>query len=241
MSTYAPARMGLPVRSVRVPGRRRWLRWLVIGLAAFIAVTVVAIGAFIKSQPTATPLALPAGAGRPPVGILNGKWAVGPGSQAGFRVEESALGFSNDVVGRTRAVSGTAVISGGRLINAVVRVNLDSILVGGKQQQQLARSLNAEAHPIAVVTLTTPLMLSKPFAVGQSARLTASALLDVNGITRPVTIALTARRDGSDLEAAGSIPVSFARWHISGPAGFGLLGSLANRGIAEFFLVLRRP
>jgi pyruvate ferredoxin oxidoreductase beta subunit len=40
--------------------------------------------------------------------------------------------------------------------------------------------------------------------------------------------------------AAGSIPVVFSGWVIDVPAGFGLLGSLADHGIAEFVLVLNR-
>jgi hypothetical protein len=42
------------------------------------------------------------------------------------------------------------------------------------------------------------------------------------------------------LQAAGSIPVAFTGWHIKVPGGFGVLGSLASHGIAEFRLVLRR-
>lgn len=42
------------------------------------------------------------------------------------------------------------------------------------------------------------------------------------------------------LDIAGTIPVQFASWHFKGPAGFGPLGSLADRGSAEFLLVLHR-
>ena len=58
--------------------------------------------------------------------------------------------------------------------------------------------------------------------------------------SRPVTVTLTARRDGPVLQAAGSIPVQFARWGIRQPAGFGPLGSLADNGDAEFLLILHR-
>jgi len=42
------------------------------------------------------------------------------------------------------------------------------------------------------------------------------------------------------VQAAGSIPVRFARWRISQPSGFGPFGSLASRGEAEFLLLLQR-
>ena len=61
----------------------------------------------------------------------------------------------------------------------------------------------------------------------------------MNGTTRQVTVRVSARRDGSALQLAGSIPVTFSAWHIRGPGGFGFLGSLADHGVAEFLLILR--
>jgi hypothetical protein len=48
------------------------------------------------------------------------------------------------------------------------------------------------------------------------------------------------RRDGPVLEAAGSIPITFPTWGITQPGGFGILGSLADHGAAEFLLILHR-
>jgi hypothetical protein len=62
----------------------------------------------------------------------------------------------------------------------------------------------------------------------------------MNGITHLATVILSARRDGPVVQAAGAIPVSFARWDLKQPAGFGFLGSLASQGDAEFRLVLHR-
>lgn len=55
-----------------------------------------------------------------------------------------------------------------------------------------------------------------------------------------VTVTLSGRRDGTALQAAGSIPVSFAEWGIQGPRGLGFFGSLAGQGSAEFLLTLHR-
>ncbi len=52
--------------------------------------------------------------------------------------------------------------------------------------------------------------------------------------------AISARRDGSALQVAGSIPVTLSDWGIKAPAGYGFLGSLADHGVAEFLLVLHR-
>jgi hypothetical protein len=46
--------------------------------------------------------------------------------------------------------------------------------------------------------------------------------------------------DGTALQVAGSIPVTFSTWDITGPSGYGFLASLANHGVAEFLLILHR-
>lgn len=46
-------------------------------------------------------------------------------------------------------------------------------------------------------------------------------------LTQPVTL------------VAGSIPILFSGWAIRGPAGYGIFGSLARHGVAEFLVVLR--
>ena len=46
-----------------------------------------------------------------PVGTIDDTWGVTTGSVAGFRVKESFLVFSNDVVGRTGAVSGSLTVA----------------------------------------------------------------------------------------------------------------------------------
>jgi hypothetical protein len=62
----------------------------------------------------------------------------------------------------------------------------------------------------------------------------------MHGVSHPVTVTISGRRDGSALQAAGSIPVAFSDWGIKAPGGAGFLGSLANHGAAEFRLVLHR-
>ena len=46
-----------------VPGRssrkRHWLRWILAGLGVLVVLVVLAVGAFIKLQPTLSPLVLP--------------------------------------------------------------------------------------------------------------------------------------------------------------------------------------
>lgn len=221
------------------PHRKRHLgRWLLAGLGALIALTVAAAAAFVKLQPAAAPLALPAAAAGPATGPLAGTWQAAAGSVAGFRVPEEALGMTNDVTGRTHAVSGTVVIAGGRITAAVFRIDLAAIKVNGKTQPQFTRSLSTRSHPVATFRLTRPVPLTAGFAGGAVLTARAAGDLTLRGITRPVTFTFSGRRDGPALAAAGSAPIAFTRWGISGPAGFGPVGSLASHGTAEVLLVL---
>jgi polyisoprenoid-binding protein YceI len=221
--------------------RRRWLRWIAIAVAAIVVLVVLGAWAFIKLQPSPAPLALPSGAVAAPGGPLDGRWDAAAGSAAGFRVPETALGMSNDTVGRTSAVTGAVVISGGRVTSAAFRVDLAAITVNGKAQPQVGRSLETGRYPDATFTLTDPAVLGSAFASGATIHITAAGQLSLNGASHPVTVTVSARRDGTGLQVAGSIPVVFATWDIKGPAGFGFLGSLADHGVAEFLLILRQP
>ncbi len=235
-------------RSLRRPAQRRapdgrahrWWRWIVAGTAAILILAVLATIAFIKLQPAPAALSLPSGAASAPSGPLGGTWTVGRGSAAGFRIQESAFGVSNVVVGRTSALTGSVVIAGSDVTSATFRIRLDTITVAGKAEPQLRTSLDSRAYPLATISLTQPLTLTSGFAGGSTVHVTVAAQLTLRGTTRPVTVTLSARRAGSALQATGTIPVEFSRWGIEGPAGFGFLASLANHGTAEFLVVLHR-
>jgi deazaflavin-dependent oxidoreductase (nitroreductase family) len=227
-------------RKSEVPARRsRRLRWVLIGLGVALVLIVVSVAALI-SRPPPAPLALPDRAAAASAGQLDGVWSVSAGSIAGFRVPETVLGFSGDVVGRTRSVTGTIVIARTGVTGAMVRVALATLTVSGKKQPQLATSLNTSADPVATIRLARLVRLSPAFMLGATARDKATGYLTLRGITRMVVITFAARRNGSELQVAGSTPVSFARWGIKDPAGFGFVGSLADHGTAEFLLTLRR-
>jgi len=224
----------------RPPRKRYWGRWVLASVAALVVLIVAATGLFIKLQPSPPPLALPHGAAPAPASSADGTWNVAAGSVAGFRVPESALGFSNDVVGRTRAVTGTIVLSGDHVIRATLRVDLTAVTVSGKPQPQFATSLDTRADPVATFALTRPASLGPGFISGAIIRVTAVGQLSMRGVARPVTVTLSVRRSGPGLQAAGSIPVAFARWGIKEPAGLGFLGSLAQHGTAEFLVFLSK-
>jgi hypothetical protein len=220
--------------------RRHWWRWIIVATGILVVVVYGGAALLIKLPSVLPPLALPKADASAPTGPLDGPWRVASGSLAGLRVQESALGFSNDVVGRTGAVNGELTVSDGRIIQARIRVGLTTMKFNGKTQPQFANSLGTKVHPIATITLSHPMTLGSTFASGATITSTAVVTLSLNGVSHPAILTIQARREGSVLQAVGSIPVPFATWNIKPPAGYGIFGSLANHGTGEFSLVLDR-
>ncbi len=224
--------------SGRLGRKHHWWRWIAASLVALVLLVVLAVGLIVRLQPSPAPLRLPSGAARPAAGPVAGTYSAGPGSVAGFRVRESALGFSNEVVGRTSGVTGTVSVSDGRVTAATFRIDLASLTVNGKTQSQFATSLDTADHPVATFVLAQPVTLAAGFASGATVTARCTGYLTLRGVTRLVTFSIAGRRDGPALEVAGSVPVTFSAWGIKGPSGFGFLGSLADHGVAEFLVVL---
>jgi polyisoprenoid-binding protein YceI len=235
ITPHVPA-PGAPERPRR---KHHLLRWILISSAVLVVFIVAAVATAIKLQPTPAPLALAATAAAP-VGPLDGTWQVTSASVAGFRIQQTVLGLTSDVVGRSEDITGTVVIAGGQVTTASLRINLLALTSAGKPAPQFGVSLDTQHHPDATVGLARPVALGDSFASGATIRAGAAGQLTLHGVTRTVTVPLSARRDAANVEVAGSIPVTFADWGIAGPKGYGMLGSLADHGVAEFLLVLRR-
>ncbi len=223
------------------PRKHHWRRWIIAGVAV-VVVLIVLVAVSVKPQPGPPPLALPTAAATAPAqaGPVDGTWNVGAGSLAGFRVRQTLLGKSSDVVGRTNTVTGTITASRNRLTSATFRIDLTSIKVNDKTPPQFVKSLDTQRYPSATFTLTQPTTLSSDLNTGATVTATATGQLRLHGVTRLVTFPLASRRNGSALEAAGSIPITFSDWDIVPPKNYGPIGSLADHGVAEFLLILHR-
>jgi polyisoprenoid-binding protein YceI len=228
-----------PSLSPRSRRGRRWLVGFIVALAIVIVI-VVASAAFVAGQSAPAALRLPRDTPGAPVGPANGSWRVTAGSVAGFRLRESVIGLSNDVVGRTTAVRGVVSVARGTVTSATFSIGLSSVRVSGKSEPGLATALDTSAYPVATVRLARPVSVGSAFVSGSTISSTASCYLTMRGSTRPITVSFQARRSGSQVQIAGSIPVVLADWGIRAPAGFGFLGSLAGHGVAEFLLILQR-
>jgi polyisoprenoid-binding protein YceI len=237
IQAYPRARALLP--PARLTPRRRWWPWITAAVLLPVLALLAAAVYFVVSPAAAAPLALPA---RPaaPAGPVSGTWSVARGSLAGFRVPVTAVGISHDVVGRTGAVTGSVTVSGDWVTAARLRIGLTAIRVNGQELPQLADSLRTRQHPDATFSLTEVATLGRAFTAGRVVTRRVAGFLTLNGISCGVTVIISARRAGTVLQVAGTIPVDLAYWGIQAPAGAGLLGSLADHGTAEFLLTLHR-
>ncbi|HEX8860825.1 MAG TPA: YceI family protein [Actinomycetes bacterium] len=214
---------------------RRWLLGSVVVLVVLIAVAA----ALVKPQAGPPPLALPTAAAAPAAGPADGRWSLGAGSVAGFRVSQNILGKHADMVGRTHTLTGSITVAHDRVTAATFRLDLTTITIDGKPSSQFAQTLDSRRHPTVTVTLAQPITLPADLNTGATIPATATAQLALHGVTRLVTFPVTGRRNGAALEAAGSIPITFSDWAIK-PQSYGPIGSLADQGVAEFLLVLHR-
>ena len=220
--------------------KRRWLRWTVAGIAALAVLVVALVAVAVKLQPTPAPLALPASV-TAPAGPADGTYRAVPGSVAGFRIQQTVIGLTSDVVGRTKDIEGTVTVAGDQATTAGLRVGLLALTSGdAKPAPQFGLGLDTRRYPDATIGLARPVTLDPAFASGATVTAGAAGTLTLRGVTRAVTVTLSLRRDGTSIDVAGSVPVAFADYGIAEPKGYGALGSLADHGVAEFLLVLHK-
>ena len=235
--------------------RRRWRRW-VLGAGAIVVVAVVGVPFvyihFIEGTPPAplhissattttgpvTTAATGATSGATTSGpvAVDGTWKVTSGSQAGYRIKETLFGQSNTAVGRTTAVTGTITISGTTVRSGSFSVDMTKVTSDQSQRdnQFQGRIMDTSTYPMATFALTRPVTLATLPGEGVEVTETVTGNLTMHGVTKPVTVQVTAERSGSTIQVSGSIPITFANWDISNPSGGP--ATTADNGILEFLI-----
>ena len=231
---------------------RHWLRWLLVAIAGLVV--LAAAGPFVyihffNSTPAALSLSpgtttsaeASTGAstsGSSSTGTVAGTWTVGSGSVVGYRVNEVLLGQSATAVGRTSDVTGHLTIAGSTVTAAAFSVPMATVHSDKSQRdaQFDGRIMDVSQYPTGTFTLTSPIDLAPLPATGVIKDYTAHGRLTLHGATRPVTLALTAKRKGSQIEVSGDIPVLFSDYGIANPSFAGFV-TTQDHGLLEFLLV----
>ncbi len=205
-----------------------------IDASASEATTTVAGGA---SATTAGGAAATTNAGAASGDSIDGTWAVTTGSEAGYRVKEVLFGQDTDAVGRTTAVTGDLTIAGTTVTDGSFSVDLTKVTSdeSRRDSQFQGRIMETSKFPTATFTLTKPIELGSLPADKTEVDYTATGQLELHGVTKPVDVAITARRNGGDIEVTGTIPVVFADYQIDNPSSNGI--TTQDNGVVEFLLV----
>jgi putative copper resistance protein D len=171
-------------------------------------------------------------------GPVSGTWAVGPGSQAGYRVDEILFGQHHTAVGRTSDVSGGLVISGTTVTAADFSVDLAAV-----KSDQPSRDVQFHGYIMetfkyhhATFRLMRPIDLGTIPPAGRAAIYRATGQLSMRGVTRTVTFSLQAERVGSKIDMVADIPIIFSQWRIPNPSF--AIAQVGNTGTIEVLLDL---
>lgn len=184
---------------------------------------------------------------------LDGTWSVAKGSdsQAGLRIVEDRFGGlrDNTAVGRTTAVTGSAIAEGRTVSKASFTVDLSKVRfsddpgldVANRSTYLRTKSLETDTYPNATFTLTEPIRLSRTPADGATVTASATGTLTLHGVDKRVTFDVDAKVDGSRvvLATAKPVPVKLADYGIDAPEITGL-SKVRGTGQFEFVVVLRR-
>ena len=171
---------------------------------------------------------------------IDGTWTVGPGSIAGYRVEEVLFGQSSEAAGRTESITGTVTITDTTIDAASFTVDLTTVASDDdrRDNQFHGRIMETATFPTATFELSEPITLASIPADLEEITVPASGQLTLHGVTRPVAVDLLARRNGDAVEVNGTIPITFSEYEIDNPSGGP--AQVGDTGEIEFLLVLSR-
>jgi polyisoprenoid-binding protein YceI len=228
--------------------KRRWL-WLVIGIP--VALIVLVSGATFVYIHFISPDAPPpltfsntssgSDAPAPLVGGTDGTWKLTNSSVVGYRVKEVLFGQDNEAAGRTNAVTGQLTVSGTTVNDASFTVDMTKVSSdsGQRDGQFRGRIMQTSEFPTATFELTQPIELQSIPANLQQVTVKATGKLTLHGVTKDVTVDLTARLNGSNLEVNGTIPITFSDYNIDNPSGGP--ATVGDNGQIELLLIFQKP
>jgi len=223
---------------------RHLKRWLVagVGVAVLLLVGPFVYIHFIEGKAPA-PLALsspsaPAASSDPIQAATgtDGTWNVSTGSLVGYRVKEVLFGQSNVAVGRTGHITGSITVRGSTVTAGSFTVDMATVTSdeSRRDDQFNGRIMETAAFPTATFKLAQPIDLGSLPALGTEVTEQAQGELILHGVTRTVSFSVIGRFTGSEVQVAGSIPITFANWDIPNPS-FGPI-TTEDHGVLEFAL-----
>jgi polyisoprenoid-binding protein YceI len=243
-----------PSRSIQTSFLRTHKRLVIGAIAVFVIAAVVGGGYglwFIligPSSPASVTADFPTGAGVAAPAGLNGTWNVntalgsidaGTSSFAGYRVQEQLVGVGgHTAVGRTPKISGSMTLTGAVVTNVQMTADLTALKSDqdNRDNQLKRQAIETDLFPTATFKTTQPIDLGALPADGKIVSVDATGEFTLHGVTRSVTIALQAARQGGIIAVAGSLPIVFSDYSVQKPNSFSVL-SVDDHGTMELHLL----
>ena len=182
---------------------------------------------------------------------LDGTWTVDDtigsfsdftSSFAGFRVQEELASIgAKTAVGRTPDVTGGMTIDGTTITEASFEVDMTTLTTDSGLRDNAIRqqAIETSRFPTATFTTTAPIELGSIPAEGEEITVDATGELTLHGVTKTVTIPLTAKRQGDVIAVVGSLDIPFSDYSISQPRAAAVL-PVDDKGVMEVQLFLTR-
>jgi polyisoprenoid-binding protein YceI len=176
-------------------------------------------------------------------GTLDGTWAISPGGESyvQYRVKEQFVGavIQTDATGRTNDVTASMTINASTVSGVTVTANLVTLKSDKDRRDHYIRDngLQSNQFPTARFASTQPITLPQAPQKGEKITATASGRLTLHGITKPVTLAVQGRWDGTTVQVVGTLPIRFVDYGITPPniGGFVAVGGTGRIELALFF------
>jgi polyisoprenoid-binding protein YceI len=204
---------------------RHPIRWLLGGVLV-VVLAVVGYGiwyVFGDSAPPKPTLSESPAIEKGGPATPDGTWKVARGDEVfvGYRIKEVFAGdtIRKDAAGRSPIVDGTMTIEGNKVTAASVTADLRELKSNRANRDNYIHrnAIETDTFPQAKFTLTSPIALPARPKKGVKVHTTAAGTLLLHGVTRPVTVTLDARWDGTTIEAVGSAPIVLADYKIDAP------------------------
>jgi polyisoprenoid-binding protein YceI len=149
---------------------------------------------------------------------ITGAWRVGAGSQAGYSIDDTVMGQTTRVVGRTDQVTGSMQIDGLRVSAVQVVVDMRSVRCGCVHDQKYQDLLETDRFPTSTFELTTPIDLARVPLQAEVSQYQVTGRFTIHGVTRTVSFPLQAMRRGPRIAVNGKIPIRLEDYDIENPS-----------------------
>jgi polyisoprenoid-binding protein YceI len=246
-----------PSASPERPRRPSKVLFMIVGAGIVLIVAAVALVYFVIF-PTSSPKpfslttsssssSASSQAGASSAAQIAGRWTIGSGSAAGYRVREKLafLPAESQAVGRTSSITGSATFTGSgttvRVTRASFNVDVETLKSDRTMRDEKIREigLESEKYPTSTFVLSTPIVLPATALTGKPIHTSATGALEIHGTTKTVTIPLEMSLSGTEVQTVGSITFPWSEFNMVAPSIGGFV-NVTNSATMEFDLDLRR-